>query len=167
MSLVNTMYKIFSSILNKRFYDWVEENEKLDESQAGFRAGYSAIDNIFSLCAVVQKYLSRCGGWFYCLYVDVQKAFDSVEHEQLFKSLMKQGVHGKFLRAVKSLYSNLYASTCTVNGQTKAFLCNIGTRQGDVSSPLLFALLINDLCTLLREQCAGGFFVTSDLYKSD
>ena len=47
ISLVNTMYKIFSSILNKRLYAWVEENEKLDESQAGFRAGYSAIDNYF------------------------------------------------------------------------------------------------------------------------
>ena len=68
ISLVNTMYKIFSSILNKRLYAWVEENEKLDESQAGFRAGFSAIDNIFSLSAVIQKYLSRRGGRFYCLY---------------------------------------------------------------------------------------------------
>ena len=128
MSLVNTMYKIFSSILYKRLYDWVEENEKLDESQARFRAGYSAIDNIFSLSAVIQKYLSRRGGLFYCLYVKFQKAFDTVEHEQLFKSLMKKGEYGNFLKAVKSLYSNLYASTCTVNGLTKAFLCNIGTR---------------------------------------
>ena len=51
----------------------------------------------------------------------------------------------------------------TVNGLTKAFLCNIGTRQGDVSSPLLFAFLINDLCTLLREQCTGGFFITKEV----
>ena len=40
-------------------------------------------------------------------------------HEQLFRSLMKKGVHGKFLRTVKSLYSNLYASVRTVNGLTK------------------------------------------------
>ena len=55
ISLVNTMYKIFSSILNKRLYALVEENEKLDESQAGLRAGYSAIDNIFSLSAVTYQ----------------------------------------------------------------------------------------------------------------
>ena len=59
--------------MNKRLYSWVEYNKKLDESQAGFRAGYSAIDNIFSLSSVVQKYLSRRGGRFYCLYVDFQK----------------------------------------------------------------------------------------------
>ena len=56
------MHKIFSSILNKKLYSWVEDNKKLDESQAGFRAGYSDIDNIFSLSSVVQKYLSRRGG---------------------------------------------------------------------------------------------------------
>ena len=66
ISLVNTMYKIFSSILNKQLYAWVVENEKLDESQAGFRAGYSAIENIFSLSAVIQKYLSRCVLLFIC-----------------------------------------------------------------------------------------------------
>ena len=141
------MYKIFSIILNKRLSAWVEENEKLDESQAGFRAGYSAIDDIFILSVVIQKYLSRRGGRFYCLYVHFQKAFDTVEHEysalRRFKRLMKKGVHGNFLWTVKSLFSNLYASVRTVNGFTKAFLCNFGTRQGDVSSPLLFALLIN------------------------
>ena len=70
---VNSMHKTFSSILNKRPYSWVEDNKKLDESQAGFRAGYSATDNIFSLSSVVQKYLSRRGGRFYCLYVDFLK----------------------------------------------------------------------------------------------
>ena len=63
------MYNIFSSILNKRLYSWVEENEKLDESQAGFRAGYSTIDNIFSYSAVVQKYLSKRGGGNFTVYM--------------------------------------------------------------------------------------------------
>ena len=53
IALVNSMQKIFSSILNKRLYSWVEDNKKLDESQSDFRAGCSAIDNIFSLISVV------------------------------------------------------------------------------------------------------------------
>lgn len=109
------MYKVFSSILNKRLYSWVEDNEKLDESQAGFRAGYSTIDNIFSLSAVVQKYLSKRGGRYSCLVIDFQKAFDKFEHEQLLKSLFKKGIHGKFLRRIKSLYSCLQATVRTVN----------------------------------------------------
>ena len=84
--LVNTTYKIFSSILNKHLYAWVEDNEKFDESLAGFRAGYFAIENIFSLSFVIKKCLSRCGGWFYCLCVYFQKTFHKVEQEQLLKT---------------------------------------------------------------------------------
>lgn len=70
IALINTMYKIFSIILNKRLYRWVEQNGKLDEAQAGFRAGYSTVDNIFSLSAVVQKYLSRRrGGCIVCIWI--------------------------------------------------------------------------------------------------
>lgn len=47
ISLMNTMYKIFSIILNKRLYKWAEENIMLDEAQAGFRSGYSVVANIY------------------------------------------------------------------------------------------------------------------------
>jgi hypothetical protein len=47
ISITNTMFKIFSGIINKRLYDWAEVNNKIDESHAGFRKGYSAVDNIF------------------------------------------------------------------------------------------------------------------------
>ena len=62
ISLLNTMYKIMSKIISTRLYNWAEENGKIDEGQAGFRKGYSTFDNIFTLQAMVQKYLSRPGG---------------------------------------------------------------------------------------------------------
>ena len=61
------------------------------------------------------------------------------------------------------MYSNQKATVRKINGQTKAFPCDIGNRRGDVSSPLLSALFINDLCTLLRERCADGIFITGDV----
>ena len=153
---MNTMYKLVSIILDNRLYKWAEENSKLDEAQVGFRSGYSVVDNIFSLSACVQKYLSRWDGRFYCLYVDFQKAFDKIQHQKLFVSLLQKGVHGQFLNILKAMYSNLSATLRTDCGETCIFPCNVGTRQGDVSSPLIFALFINDLCTLLREQCGDG-----------
>ena len=61
------------------------------------------------------------------------------------------------------MYSNLQATVRTAHGQTKVFPCNIGTRQGDLISPLFFALFINDLCTLLREKCPDGILITGDV----
>ena len=49
------MYKIFGNIVNSRLCTWAEEFGKLDESQSGFRKGYSTIDNIFVLQSMVQK----------------------------------------------------------------------------------------------------------------
>ena len=102
-------------------------------SQAGFRSGYSVADNIFSLSACVQKYLSRRGGRFYCLYVDFQKAFDKLQHQKLFVSLLQKGTHGKFLNILKAMHSNLSATVRTDCGETCIFPCNVGTREGDVS----------------------------------
>ena len=82
ISLINTMYEIFFIILNKFLFSWAEENGKLDEAHSGFRSGYSLVDNI---CAMIQKYLSRRGSCFYCLYVDFQKVFDKVQHQKLLK----------------------------------------------------------------------------------
>jgi hypothetical protein len=48
-----TMYKIFAGVINKRFYVLTERYSKIDESQAGFRSGYSADDYIFCLQAMM------------------------------------------------------------------------------------------------------------------
>lgn len=58
------MYKLFSKIVNTRLYAWAEQNNLIDESQACFRAGYPAIDNVFLLQGIVQKYLFKQGRRF-------------------------------------------------------------------------------------------------------
>ena len=59
---------------------WCKEHNIIDESQDGFRRGYSTIDNIFTLQSIAQKYLSNSGGRFYCLFIDFSKAFDRIQH---------------------------------------------------------------------------------------
>ena len=59
ITLLNIMYKIFSNIINERLITWTQTFHILDEAQAGFRKGYSAIDNIFTLQSMVQKYLTK------------------------------------------------------------------------------------------------------------
>jgi len=144
-------------------YDWAEENNKIDESQAGFRKGYSAVDNIFCFQEMVQKYLSKKCGRFYCIYVDFRKEFDKINHNRLFVSLENKGIHGQFMLILKSLYSNLRSSVKLNNCITDHFSCNIGTRQGDKTSSTIFDLFIDELSTLLREICGSGIFITNDI----
>ena len=146
ISLINVMYKIFSAIVNDRLTFWSEAYHVIDESQAGFRAGYSVIDNIFTLQSMIQKYISKQGGRFCVLYVDFLKAFDGVNHLSLFKTLAKNGVKGKIMNVLISMYSNM-SSQVRHNDMvlTESFMCNIETRQGDLCSPKIFSLYINEL----------------------
>lgn len=112
-------------------------------SRAGFRAGYSTIDNVFTLHAIAQKYLAKPGGRFYRLFVDFSKAFDRIRHNKLWASLFRKGIHGKFLRIFQSMYGRLSACVRTTNGIASYFPCSIGTRQGCVSSPLMFSIWQN------------------------
>ena len=151
ISIANTLYKIFSGVINNRLYNWAENNSKIDESQSGFRRGYSAIDNVFCLQAMAQKYISKQGGRFYCLYVDFSKAFDKINHRIMFSALEKKGIHGNFLRVLKSMYSCLTTCVKFSDGITDSFQCNIGTRQGDKSSPTIFALFIDELAEIANQ----------------
>ena len=74
----------------------------------------------------------------YCLFIDFKAAFDSVHHELLWHVLKKQGVKGKFLLTLKSMYSQLKSCVNTNDGLTEFFNCKVGTRQGCMISPMLF-----------------------------
>ena len=64
ISLINSKGKFFTVILTTWLQKWSEENGVIDESQAGFRKGYSTTDNIFAPQTIVQKYLCRQRGRF-------------------------------------------------------------------------------------------------------
>ena len=58
---------------------WSEIHGKLDEGQAAYRVGRSTTDHI-----LIQKYLSKRKGRFYCTFVDFSRAFDSIPHAHLW-----------------------------------------------------------------------------------
>ena len=88
ISLLNTiMYKIISNICNQ-LYLWAEENNEIDEGQAGFRKGFSAVNNIFNIYRQWCKNIfPKNDGRFYCIYIDFQKSFDKIRRDVLLRSL--------------------------------------------------------------------------------
>lgn len=77
-----------------------------------------------------------------------------MQHQNLFISLLQKGN----LRILKAMYSKLSETVPTDSGETNVSPRDVETRKRDVTSPLFFALFINDLCTLLREWCGDGTF---------
>ena len=75
--ITSVVSKVYNHILNRRLTNWAEREDKVIEEQAGFRSGYSTVDHIFTLYALVQKYLMK-NSKLYVAFVDFIKAFDSV-----------------------------------------------------------------------------------------
>lgn len=132
--------KIYSYVLNNRLLTYLENQELLVDEQNGFRKDRSCLDHVFTLNSVTQNTNSS-----FVAFIDLQKAFDSVDRELLEYRLLSSGIDGNFYYAVKSLYKNSQSCVRLGEGYTNWFGCNTGVRQGDNLSLTLFALYINDL----------------------
>lgn len=155
ITLLSCLGKLFTSILNKRLYKYLDENNLLSETQSGFRKEYSTIDNIFALYAL-QEYCKSKKMKLYSCFIDFTKAFDNVWRIGLWQKLMKHGIKGKVLNVIKNMYAEI-KSCILLNGDTSGyFKCEKGVRQGENLSPLLFSLYLNDLETFLLNQGCDG-----------
>ena len=144
ISLSNTCSKVFGFIINRRLQTWVEENNITGECQAGFKRGYSTVDHIFTLLACVQKQFVK-NRKLYVAFIDFQKCFDSINRNLLWHVLLKNGIKGKLLGCVKSMYVSVKARVRCGAKLSQSIMCSRGVKQGDVCSPILCSLFINEL----------------------
>jgi len=154
ISLLSTVYKLFTAIINRRLQSVIEQNNMLVEEQNGFREDRSCLDHLFSLTSIINfrkdKGLNTFGA-----FVDFEKAFDKINHSLLFRMLQGKGICGKIYTVLTNLYSNCNGRV-NINGfLTPPFNIHSGVRQGDSLSTTLFALFINSLAENLNMQGKG------------
>ena len=159
ISLLCSLSKIFTKLINNRLVMWADENNVRHEEQAGYRKNYSTVDQIFTLQCLVQKYLCKKKGRCYVIFVDFSKAFDAIPHLLLWFKLINTGIHGRVLEVLRSMYLALKSCARTPEGITNFFECKTGTRQGCMLSPFLFILYIGELIDMLDELGCHGIYV--------
>ena len=155
IALTSILSKVYIFILNDRLTKWSKKEQVIVEEQAGFRSGYSTIDHIFTLYAIVQKYLMRNTKLFVA-FVDFRKAFDSVDRNALWDVLRRGGVNGKLYRALKGIYSSVLACVRVNGAYSNSFKCPRGVKQGCLISPQLFSFFINELAIEVAQKGRHG-----------
>ena len=160
ISLLSLPGKIYANCLERKCREIVES--KVEDGQCGFRPGRSTTDQIFEKSWEYGKNLFAC-------FVDLEKAYDRVPRDKLWKVLQEYGVNGQLLRAIKSFHCR--PEVCAwVNGkQSKLFHLGIGLRQECVLSPLLFIVYMNwiDKCSQADERATIGNCNISRLLFAD
>ena len=153
ITIVSCLGKLFTSILNQRLLQWDKEYCIITDAQFGFKPGLSTVDAIFVLQSLINRTLQKKNKLF-CCFVDYQKAFDFIDRSNLWTKLIKQGITGKMFSIIRSLYSNVKACVKHNGHHTDYFSPTSGLMQGEVMSPILFSLYINDFeMHFIRENC--------------
>ena len=143
ITLLSTLGKLFTRILNNRLNNWAEEYNVYVEAQAMFRKNMGTVDNIFLLSGLITHILNNNDSLF-CAFIDFTKAFDFVVRDILWYKLLKIGVRGKMIDIIKSMYNIVKSQVKIENTLSEAFTCSIGVRQGECLSPFLFSMYLND-----------------------
>ena len=125
------MFKIFQARL-KQYCE-------IPDVEAGFRKGRGARDQIANICWIMEKGREFQKNISFC-FIDYAKAFDCVDHNQLWKILKEMGVPDHLTCLVRYLYAGQEATVRTGHGTTDWFQIGKGVRQGCILSPCLFNL---------------------------
>ena len=149
ISLLPLPSKIFEKIIHNRLIDHLETNDYLDPHQGGFRKNNSTINttakftnDIFN--AINTRDLTMA------TFVDMAKAFDTVNHKILLNRLELLGISGNVLKLLRNYLTDRKQSTMA-NGITSR-LDNVtcGIPQGSTVGPLMYIIYMNDISTSLK-----------------
>ena len=159
ISTLSIFNKLFEKILSSRLNEFLFENNIVTPHQFGFTAGRNTTLAIFYFINdVLKAFNSR--QFTIALFLDLRKAFDTVNHEILIKKLDCYGIRGPFNKLVRS-YLSSRKQYVILNGERSEILnVNTGVPQGSVLGPLLFNVFINDIADL-------DFNVKCKLYADD
>ncbi len=135
ISLLSHLYKLFTRVIQNRVS--CELDNQQPREQAGFRRGYSTMDHLHAINQLIEKtneyQLNLCLG-----FIDYEKAFDTVEHKDLFIALRKTGINENYICLLEDIYTNATSKIHLDKDISKTVKIERGVRQGDTMSPKLF-----------------------------
>ena len=138
-------------LIFKRVYEFLEKYNCFYDLQFGFRSKYSTVHALISITESIRSALDEskyvCG-----IFVDLQKAFDTVNHDILLNKLNHYGIRGKMNEWFKSYLQGRKQIVTNNGADSELRELKHGVPQGSDLGPLLFLIYINDLNTCISSS---------------
>ena len=133
--------KVMLKILQSRLQQYV--NHELPDVQAGFRKGRGTTDQIANICWIIKKAREFQKNIYFC-FINYAKAFDCVDHNQLWKILKEMGIEKSVCRSDSNSYNWTWNNRLVPN------------RKRNTSRLYIVTLLISLICRVHHEKCWAG-----------
>ena len=130
-------------IVTTRLYNFVEHFRILDKEQEGFRRFRGTQDALLRLTQDIYNGFNK-NEHTAALFIDIEKAYDSVWHDGLMFKLKEMGISGKIWKWINDFLTGRTANINMGGFKGKTFNSKLGLPQGSVIAALLFILFIAD-----------------------
>ena len=144
ISLLSILDKILEKLICKRLVDFLEEHKLFYKYQFGFRSKHSTVQAVTEIVDNIIDEMKN-GELVAGIYMDLSKAFDTVDHKILLHKCEHYGIRGQALSWLKSYLSNRMQYTIANGVKSSKKAVEYGVPQGSVLGPLLFLLYVNDI----------------------
>lgn len=148
--VTSSMGRLYGRIIKSR----LEENIVDIEEQSGFRRGRSCLDNIFTLKQVIEKRVARNIDT-HIIFIDLEKAYDSVPLNKLFEVLTKRGISETYIRCIYKIYKNTECVVKVGSQISNRIKITKGLKQGCSMSPTLFKIYVQEAISEWCKKCSG------------
>lgn len=147
ISLTTIISKLIEKAFKQRLVDFIEESQYLSHFQFGFRTKKNTQDAILRVVNNIYEKLDK-NKKILTIFIDLQKAFDSVSHELLLSKLKSAGIRGVAYNFMKSYLTNRTQLVKINSKLSSEAQVQYGVPQGTILGPILFILYINDMFSL-------------------